>query len=101
MVDDSGRRRDGERDQDSALLLVTGEHRRRLLTIVAWTLAFFVGSLAVGFVLTAVVLITGLLVLHKERLAVVLAGAAVSLGASYLLVVVVLEQPLLSGWLLW
>lgn len=86
-------------DGDASLFFVTGAQRRRLFTIIGWTLAFFVGSLAVGFVVTTAVLVTGVLLLHRESPVVVLAVAAASFAGAYLLVVIVLEQRFLSGWL--
>lgn len=95
---------DGASDVDEvdgydALVRLDRSRRNRLLLIVAWTVLYLIGSVLIGFVVTTGVLLVALfLVLRESPRATALMGAG-GVVAAYLLVVVLLDLPVLDGWL--
>lgn len=95
---------DGASDVDEvdgydALVRLDRSRRNRLLLIVAWTILYLIGSVLIGFVVTTGVLLVALfLVLRESPRATALMGTG-GVVAAYLLVVVLLDLPVLDGWL--
>lgn len=92
----------GSQEQDSydTLIALHGERRTRFLSIAIFTVVFYVGVLAVGFVLTSAVLVGALMLFRRERPGVVLACSATVAASSYALIVALLGLPVLSGFLI-
>jgi hypothetical protein len=88
-----------EQDSYENLIALRGVRRRRFLAIAAFSVAFYVGYLLVGFVVTTGVLMAAILVAARERPHVVVIGALVGAGAAYALVVSLLGIPAMSGYL--
>lgn len=89
-----------EPDTYETLIRLTPTRRRLFLAIAVWTLLFYVGALAVGFVATFSVLFTVLLMYVRERPVVALAAGALSGLIMYAFVSVFLELPAFTGFLL-
>lgn len=89
-----------EPDTYETLIALKGVRRRRFLTIVAFTIAFYVGTMLVSFVLTAGVLITAILLVSREKLYVALTGGLVGALSAYGLVVGLLDLPPFEGYLI-
>lgn len=86
-----------EPDTYDNLLALRGPRLRRFLVISGFILAYYVGALLVGWVISTTVLLPAVLLLSGERVrVVVIAGVASAIG-SYLLVVQLLGLPLLDG----
>jgi hypothetical protein len=84
-------------DTYETLIALTPERRRKFLAIVGFSIAFYFGILLAGFVVTSAVLITGILLLSRERVWVALVGGAAGGAAAYGLVVGVMNAQPLSG----
>lgn len=82
-----------------ALLALDRLRRNRFIAISIFSILFYFGALAVGFVLTTGVLITAFLLVARERLFTALAAGVLSAASVYALVVLVLELPALDGYL--
>lgn len=65
----------------------------------AFSAAFYLGFLLVGFVVTTAVLITAIMLFSRERVWAALLGGVVGAAASYGLVVGVMNLPPVSGML--
>ncbi len=91
---------DIEPDTYETLIRLRGNRRRLFLAIAVWTLLFYVGALAVGFVATFAVLFAALLLYVRERLVIALAAGALSGVLMYAFVTVFLELPGFDGFLL-
>ncbi len=89
-----------EPDTYETLIRLRGQRRRLFLAIAVWTLLFYVGALAVGFVATFAVLFAALLIYVRERLVVALVAGALSGVLMYAFVTVFLELPGFDGLLL-
>jgi hypothetical protein len=81
------------------LLALDRVRRRRFIEIAVFSVLFYVGALMIGFVLTTGVLITGFLLVARERLVTALAAGLLSAAAVYGLVVLVIGLPALDGYL--
>lgn len=81
-----------------ALLALDSRRRMRLLTIVVFSILYFLVALLVGFVLSTGVLITTFMLVARERAWLALASGLLSAAAVYVLVVVVLDLPALDGY---
>jgi len=88
-----------EDDNHQTLFALSPDRRRKLLAIVAYTLLFWIGSMAVGFVITTGVLIFAILLYSRERLWVALAWALGMAFATYWFVVGLLSANPWSGWI--
>ena len=88
-----------EQDSYENLIALRGVRRRRFIAIAAFSVAFYVGYILVGFVVTTGVLMAAILVAARERPHVVVIGALVGAGAAYALVVSLLNIPAMSGYL--
>lgn len=86
-----------EQDSYETLVALRGERRVKFISIAAFTIAFYFGVLLVGFVITSTVLVSGILVLCRERWPIVLAGGATGLVVSYGMMVWLLDLPAVSG----
>lgn len=73
-----------ESESYATLLGLRGSRRRRFLLISAFAFLFYVGVLLVGFVITASVLIFGLMLASRERLWASVVGGITAAGAAYL-----------------
>lgn len=82
-----------------ALLALDQVRRNRFIAIALFSVLFYVGALMIGFVLTTGVLITAFLLFARERAFTAVVAGAVSAGAVWALVVVVLGLPALDGYL--
>lgn len=91
---------DIEPDSYDTLIRLSGVRRRLFLGIAVWTLLFYVGALAVGFVATFAVLFAGLLLYVRETPFLAVAAGLVSGLAMYGFVTVFLELPAFTGFLL-
>jgi hypothetical protein len=89
-----------EPDTYETLIRLHGQRRRLFLAIAVWTMLFYVGALAVGFVATFAVLFAALLIYVRERLVVALVAGALSGVLMYAFVTVFLELPGFDGLLL-
>jgi hypothetical protein len=89
-----------EPDTYETLIRLRGQRRRLFLAIAVWTLLFYVGALAVGFVATFAVLFAALLIYVRERLVVALVVGALSGVLMYAFVTVFLGLPGFDGFLL-
>lgn len=81
------------------LMALDAVRRHRFLAIAIFSILFYVGALMIGFVLTTGILITGFLLVARERVVTALAAGLLSLVAVYCLVVLVLGLPALDGYL--
>ena len=88
-----------EQDSYENLIALRGVRRRRFVAIAAFSVAFYVGYILVGFVVTTGVLMAAILVAARERPYVVVIGALAGAGAAYALVVSLLNIPAMSGYL--
>lgn len=78
-----------------SMIRLSGDRRRRFVTIAGFAIAFYFGIVLAGFVVTTAVLITAVFLVARERPHVAILGGLLSAGAVYLLTVVVLGlQPL-------
>lgn len=91
---------DIEPDSYETLIRLSGARRRLFLGIAVWTLLFYLGALAVGFVATFAVLFAGLLFYVRERPLVAVTAGLISGLAMYGFVTVFLELPAFTGFLL-
>lgn len=91
---------DIEPDTYETLIRLTPTRRRLFLGIAVWTLLFYVGALAVGFVATFSVLFTALLMYVRERPVVAVVAGVLSGLVMYAFVSVFLELPAFTGFLL-
>lgn len=82
------------------LIALHGPRLRRFLLISVWTISYFVLVVLVGFVVAAPIAVGGILALSKERMAVVVVGAALALAAAYGLLSMIGGVSLFSGVLL-
>lgn len=89
-----------EPDTYDTLIALSGTRRRRFFTIVAFSIAFYVGSMIVGFVVTSGALIGAVLLFARERAYVAVLGAILGSAAAYGLVVGLLNMRALDGYLL-
>lgn len=89
-----------EPDTYDSLIRIRGTRRRRFIAIAVWAVLFYIGSLAVGFVLTFPVLFAALLVFVREKLFLTLVVTAVTAVAVYVFVTVFLDLPAFRGFLL-
>lgn len=89
-----------EPDSYDTLIRLQGRRRRQFLTIALWAVLFYVGSLAVGFVITFTVLFAALLLVVRERLWLTAVVAVVTAASVYAFVTVFLDLPAFRGFLL-
>lgn len=82
----------------STLLAVSGLHRRRLIIIAVFAVAFYLCILLVGFVVASGVLIAAILAVSRERIQAVILGGVVAAAAAYVLVVLVMGISPLQGY---
>ncbi|WP_225753484.1 hypothetical protein [Actinotalea sp. Marseille-Q4924] len=82
-----------------ALLALDGRRGRRLLTIVVFSVLYYFVALLVGFVISTGVLITGFMLIARERAWIAVVSGLLSSAAVYALVVLVLNMPALDGYL--
>lgn len=88
-----------EIDSYESLIALGAGRRGKFLAIVAFSAAFYVGFLLVGFVLTTAALITAIMLFSRERVWAALLGGVIGGAAAYALVVGVMNLPPVSGML--
>jgi hypothetical protein len=89
-----------EPDTYDTLIALDRGRRRRLLIVIAFSVAFYFGVVLVGFVVTSGVLIFAIYRLSGERLRTAVLGGVVGMLAVYALVVWILNLPALRGTLI-
>lgn len=89
-----------EPDTYHTLIALDAQRRRRLLIVALFSLAFYLGVVLVGFVITSGVLIFLIYRISGERLRTAVIGGVVGTSAVYALVVWVLNLPAVRGTLI-
>lgn len=82
------------------LLALDKVKRNRLIAIFLFSVLFYAGALMVGFVVTTGVLITGFMLIAREKVWLSVLTGVLSSASVYALVVVVLDLPALDGYFL-
>jgi hypothetical protein len=89
-----------EPDSYDTLIRLRGKRRRLFIAIAVWTVLFYVGSLAVGFVITFTVLFAALLLYVGEKVRTTAIITVVTALTLYAFLTAVLDLPAARGFLI-